>query len=489
MDMSSSVALQKSLGAYYTPDEVASTLVKWATRRSTDWLLDPACGDGRFLAEHAHSFGVERDHAGASLAASRAPHATIYVGDFFDWAGETNARFDCAAGNPPFIRYQRFAGEDREKALSLCRRLGARFTALSSSWAPFLVATASLLKPGGRLAFVVPAEIGHAPYAVPVIEYLAAHFDKICIVAVREKVFADLSEDVWLMYAEGFGGKTDRILFTADEAFVPEPAPPRRGHVISLNDWSRWNKRLRPFVLPTASREIYLHVRDSAESVKMREVARVGIGYVTGANDFFHLRPSEARLWGIPEQYLFPTVRNSRCLAEKILTSSTVTTWKKHDEPFLLLRLNAEQPLPLPVQDYLDSPGGRLARKTFKCRNRRPWYVVPDVRTPDAFLSYMSGVGPQLVANAAGCTCTNSVHVVELLGGWNLSDLRSMWEHPLTRLSCEIEGHPLGGGMLKIEPGEGSRIVLLRGNLELGRDALAAIEDGIVTARRWRHYE
>jgi adenine-specific DNA-methyltransferase len=34
----------------------------------------------------------------------------------------------------------------------------------------FLVTTASLLKQGGRLAFVVPAEIGHAPYAAPLVE-------------------------------------------------------------------------------------------------------------------------------------------------------------------------------------------------------------------------------------------------------------------------------------------------------------------------------
>ncbi len=487
--MSSGVALQKSLGAYYTPDEVASTLVSWAIRRSTDWLLDPACGDGRFLAEHAHSFGVERDHTGASLAASRAPHATIFIGDFFDWAAQTSARFDCAAGNPPFIRYQRFAGKDREKALSLCRRLGVGFTALTSSWAPFLVATANLLKPGGRLAFVVPAEIGHAPYAVPLIRYLVARFDRVCVVAVREKVFTDLSEDVWLLYAEGFGGNTDQILFTADEEFVARPTPPRCGQLITLEEWSTWNHRLRPFVLPRASREVYLSVRDSAESVAMRDVARVGIGYVTGANDFFHLRPSEARLWGISERYLLPAVRNSRCLPERVLTASTVRTWKDRDEPYLLLRLKAEEPLPPPIKDYLDSPGGRLARKTFKCRNRRLWYVVPDVRTPDAFLSYMSGVGPQLVANAAGCTGTNSVHVVELLDGWRLSDLTKMWDHSLTRLSCEIEGHPLGGGMLKIEPGESARITLPRSDLMLGRDAISAIEEGILAARRWRHYE
>jgi hypothetical protein len=141
------------------------------------------------------------------------------------------------------------------------------------------------------------------------------------------------------------------------------------------------------------------------------------------------------------------------------------------------------------VQDYLDSPGGLLARTAYKCRSRRPWYVVPDVRTPDAFLSYMSGVGPQLVANGAGCSCTNSVHVVDLLAGWSVAQLRTMWEHPVTRLSCEIEGHPLGGGMLKIEPGEGARIVLPCPELRLGPAAMEAVEQGVVTLRRWRHYE
>jgi SAM-dependent methyltransferase len=346
MDVASSVTLQKSLGVFYTPDGVAKTLVKWAVRRTSDWLLDPACGDGRFLAEHARGFGVDCDAVGATHALARAPQSTIHVGDFFAWAHETTARFDCAAGNPPFIRYQHFAGEDRENALSHCRKLGADFTALSSSWAPFLVVTASLLKPGGRMAFVVPAEIGHAPYSVPLIRFLTSHFSVVQLIAIREKVFTDLSEDVWLLYAEGYGAKTDRILLSEDPSFVPRRHPPTPSQTVSLRDWSKWNNRVRPFLLPAAAREVYLRVRDSSDSLQMRDVARVGIGYVTGANDFFHLRPSQARLWRIPDRCLLPTVRNSRALPPKMLTPAAVRAWMERDEPFLLLRLRADEPLP-----------------------------------------------------------------------------------------------------------------------------------------------
>ena len=64
----------------------------------------------------------------------------------------------------------------RKRALRLYAGPGAEFSGLTASWASFLVAAASLLKPGGRMAFVVPAAIGHAPYAAPLLDYLVGHF-------------------------------------------------------------------------------------------------------------------------------------------------------------------------------------------------------------------------------------------------------------------------------------------------------------------------
>ena len=165
---------RKNAGAFYTPESVVATLARWAVRDQMDRMLDPACGDGRFLACHRNSVGIDRDVGALHTARLRAPHARTYATDFFAWAAATDDRFDCAAGNPPFIRYQTFNGPTRAGALRLCTSLGASFSALTSSWAPFLVVTAALLKSGGRMAFVVPAEIGHAPYAAPLIDYLAS---------------------------------------------------------------------------------------------------------------------------------------------------------------------------------------------------------------------------------------------------------------------------------------------------------------------------
>lgn len=477
----------KALGAYYTPDDVVQTLVRWAVRSTQDRLLDPACGDGRFLVTHKNSVGVEEDPDAAAIVHSRAPGSLIHQGDFFRWAGKTVERFECAAGNPPFIRYQRFTGPVREQAIELCRRHGVRFTALTSSWAPFLVATASLLKSGGQLAFVVPAEIGHATYAIPLLAYLLDHFELVQVVAIREKLFPELSEDCWLLNCRGFGGKSSGVVLSKLESFHSMDQPPAAGELISVTAWVKWGCRLRPFLLAAATRDVYQAGSKSAACFRLGSVARIGIGYVTGGNDFFHLRPSLARGLGIPDRFLLPAVRNGRSLSGESITKKTVTDWRERDEPSFLLRLTGADSLPSTVRAYLDSPTGQNVRQGYKCRNRHPWYAVPDVQIPDAFLSYMSGESPLLVANAAGCAGTNSVHLVRLLGRTGVRRLQQLWRSQFAQLSCEIEGHPLGGGMLKMEPGEASRVLLRNGDFRTRHDR-QSIEDGIHEMRRWRHY-
>jgi len=479
---------RKERGAYYTPEAVVSTLLRWAVRDRADRLLDPSCGDGRFIVGHANSVGVEQDAAAAVLAETRAPQAKVHTAEFFSWAEEARERFDCAAGNPPFIRYQRFRGDVRGKALALCARLGAHFSGLTSSWAPFLVVAASLLRRGGRMAFVTPAEIGHAPYAVPLLEYLVRHFDYVHIIAVRSKLFPDLSEDCWLLYAEGFSGSTNEILFSAFETFSPTDRPPSEAKRISVSEWrSLWNCRLRPFLLPEKARTLYQIAAFDPMSGRLGQSASIGIGYVSGANDFFHLRPSQAERLRIPSDLLRPSVRNGRSLPSQNLTVATVGAWRRSDEPFLLLRLGKTHDVPSSVRAYLDSAEGLRAREAYKCRVRSPWYSVPGVETPDFFLTYMAGLSPSLVRNVAGCAGANSVHCVKLRDKSNIRHLTKAWRTAFTQLSAEIEGHPLGGGMLKLEPGEASQILIPPRSLWPTLDG-PEIRDAIRVMRRWRHY-
>ncbi len=479
---------RKRLGQVFTPEPVARTLVNWVIRREADRLLDPACGDGRFLACHRSSVGIEVDKDGIAVAQKRAPRARIHKSEFFVWALETCDRFDAAAGNPPFIRYQHFGGEIRERALKAAGKLGAKFSGLTSSWAPFIVVTASLLRPGGRMAFVVPAEIGHAPYAIPALTALCEHFEEVQVIAVREKLFPDLSEDAWLLFARGYGGHTNSLDLSIVDRFLPQAAPPRCTKRVSLKAWREAGYRLRKFLLCDQARAVYQDLSTRPGVVRFGEVASAGIGYVSGANDFFHLRPSQVRGYGIPEAVFRVTVRKAAQLPDVTVGQGTVRAWLRQDEPVLLLDLKGVTELSPSTRRYLASSMGRAVRRGYKCRNRHPWYVVPDVRAPDAFLSYMSGKRPALVRNDAGCVCTNSVHAVFRRSEWSIGSLQQAWSHPLVDLSCELEGHPLGGGMLKLEPREAGNIRLPLGTLKLESSEEVELNEAIREMRRWRHY-
>ncbi|WP_203561212.1 Eco57I restriction-modification methylase domain-containing protein [Jiella pacifica] len=479
---------QKQNGAYYTPGDAVHALIRWAVRSENDRLLDPSCGDGRFIAAHTKSVGIEQDVLSAAVAMQRAPGALVHEGDFFTWAANTPERFECAAGNPPFIRYQLFKGETRRRALDLCAGLGAAFSGLSSSWPLFLVATASLLKPGGRMAFVVPAEIGHAPYSAPLLEYLVTNFQRVQIVAVRSKLFPNLSEDCWLLYTEGYGGKTASIEFTALDQFAYSERPPQPDSIIPVSAWrSLWNRRLRPFLLSDPARELYGSLVVASGTRRFGDIASIGIGYVSGANDFFHLRPSEVKRWRIPPAFLHPSVRTSRALPPSRLTHSVIARWKREDAPMLLLRLQKDEQIPNSVKDYLKSEAAREAQQAYKCRTRDPWYSVPDVKVPDFFLSYMSGRQVGFVRNDAGCTCTNTLHAVKIRDREALPALLAFQKSALFQMSCEIEGHSLGGGMLKLEPGEASRIILPTPETIRKVDPVLVTE-AVTTLQEWRHY-
>jgi predicted RNA methylase len=481
----------KRHGQFFTPPEVAAALVRWAVRRNDDRILDPACGDGEFLMAHPNAVGCELDPQHASAARLRAPGAFVHGGDFFAWAEDTHERFDAIVGNPPFIRYQGFTGAIRERALRQAARFGAELSSLTSSWAPFVAASALLLRAGGRLAFVVPAEIGHAAYAVPLMEALCRSFERVTVIAIRDKIFPALSEDAWILYADGYGGSTETVQLVPLDRFDPCAEVPAGGPAVPLVSLRQVRGRLRRWLLPADVLAAYERLERSPHARRLGALARVSIGYVSGANNFFHLRPSSARRARIDERYLVPAVRRGGSLpAAATLTKRQVARWIADDEPVLLLRIRRdEKELPSAVRRYLNSEAGQEAREAYKCRVRCPWWSVPDVSIPDGFLAYMSGETPALVRNGAAATATNSVHVVTMREGMPFAAIQNVFNSPLTRLSCEIEGHPLGGGMLKLEPREAQRLLLSTSAID-GQVAAVApdLEHGITVMREWRGY-
>lgn len=476
----------KSMGAYYTDVQIADFLAWWAIRTPKETVLDPSFGAGVFLRSGSQRlvqlggqpknqvYGAEIDASVFHRVSDRlaAEHAldrkNLILADFFS-IDSADLKVDVALGNPPFIRYQRFTGEVRKKALSRCAAQGVRLPELCSSWAPFLVHTIAMLRPGGRLAMVLPMEVGHAQYARPVLEHIRLSFGTATFLTFRTKLFPGLNEDTVLLLAEDFG-KPPATFLWRDVSHPSELADMRAKDERPLSStWSldapavaSGSTRLIEYLIPEGARRLYHDLVRSGCAQQLGALADVGIGYVTGANDYFHLRPEQARQHRIPAEYLKPAIRRGRALSGLRLTSSDWQRAVEAEEAGLLLHIGKEQMLPKAIRRYIEDGEARNIHRGYKCRTRRPWYSVPHVYLPDAFLTYMSGAMPRLVANDAGVYAPNSLHILRLRPSTQIpSDaLPALWQTSLTRLSAEIEGHALGGGMLKLEPTEAESVLM-----------------------------
>jgi len=476
----------KELGAYYTDTRVADFLVWWAFRSGADTVMDPSFGDGVFLRAayrriasmngqpSEQLFGIEIDQdvwtkTRELLAAEfEAGPAALVLNDFFE-IEPSSQPVDAIVGNPPFIRYQRFSGQRRERALQRAAEQNVRLTKLASSWAPFLVHSIAMLKPGGRLGMVIPFEIGHATYAQPILAFLYTSFGCVTFLTFREKLFPQLSQDTLLILAEdkGAGGaqfqwrdlaRVDRLdSLMADGQLPLTETRPLEPVAITTGE-----ERLIEHFIPEEAHALYNELRRHNEVYRLGDLADVGIGYVTGANDFFHLSPTDAKAHQIPEEMLRPAVQRSGALLGLRFTQTDWRRAVKNGQAGYLLHINAQADLSENVRRYITAGEAQGVNTGYKCRNRSPWYSVPHVYQPDGFLSYMSGHRPSLVANEAGVVAPNTlnilrVHPLTMLSGESIA---AMWQTSLTRLSTEIEGHPLGGGMLKLEPAEASKVLV-----------------------------
>ena len=485
----------KALGAFYTDIQIADFLVWWAIRSSRDTVLDPSFGGGVFIRSACNRllslggnpeeqvFGVEMDSQVHSLISDKLrdefgiDQQNLLQRDFFDIEALPVNQVSAVVGNPPFIRYHRFNSEVRSRALSLATEKGVRLTQLSSSWAPFVIHSISRLKPGGRLAMVLPMEIAHASYALPVLQHLQDSFGKVTFLTFRKKLFPALSEDTLLLLAEErglhFSGFLHRDLAHAG---ILTERQTRVGYRIGGTQkvkpasLASGSERLVEYLLPKNTRELYQELKQLKAIKRLGDLVDVGIGYVTGANEFFHLSPKDARLRGIPNRFLRPAVRRGRALSGLRFTTDDWKAASETGQAGYLLAISRDAELPESVIEYLEYGKNQRVAETYKCRMRSPWYSVPHVYEPDAFLAYMSGGMPRLVANDAEVVAPNSLHVLRLHPHTSLStdSIAALWQTSLTRLSVEVEGHAMGGGMLKVEPTEAENCVLAGATLADG---------------------
>jgi tRNA1(Val) A37 N6-methylase TrmN6 len=506
------VEAARALGAFYTPAVLADPLCRWGVRQAGDTVFDPSCGEGAFLVratERLLGLGAEPRRlsdqiAGVELnarALSRARgallsrHPALRWGrlaqdDFFLFTQENLGRvhFDAVLGNPPFLRTQGRPPAAKRRALEVARACGVPLTADASAWAPFVAAAGAFVRPGGRLAMIVPREALFVNYTKPLLEALERRFARVNLVALDEYWFEGALVKVALLLAEGAGPGVLRLhearsLANLEELMEAAPsAVPAPSWV-----WSR---------LPEDSREAAAAALESPDLAPLTSLGTLSIGVVTGERDFFLLPDPRARELAIPPEYLVPALSKPSQLAGTTFTERDAEALAGSGEPCRLLAIPPDYAGGVMTLDaYLAEGQSHGIDRNYKCRTRKPWYALRRVLDPPhAFLGYLVKWRPRLAANEARVHSTNNLHRLWLARPWDryAGVIAAAAMSAPTMLSIELLGRIAAAGVLKIEPGDAPRILLahpkrLMAVRRVG-DRAAAIDGALREGRDWDAY-
>jgi adenine-specific DNA-methyltransferase len=471
---------QKLRGGYYTPVDLASFIARWVKEISPKTILEPSCGDGAFFQafnkvrgfSKAKITGFELDDEEAAKAKACAKeaglsNATIYNQDFLQWALEQmedgRPRFDAVVGNPPFVRYQYLPAPFQTTAEKVFRELALPFTKHTNAWVSFILASMAVLRPGGRLAMVVPAEIIHVTHAQSLRSYLGRECRRLVIIDPEELWFSDTLQGAVILLAEKRQSKAQKaqglgmysvkgrgfLALSPSEVFDTPQAI--NGKTVQ----GKWTRALLDF----ETRSLFDEMADHDEVFRFDEVAKVDVGIVTGANKFFLVDDNVVRRFNL-SKWAHPMFGRSDHCPGVIYDEAQHAANAANGKPTNFLWFEERgQKVDALAKAYIQRGEAEQLHTRYKCRVRSPWYTVPSVYSTEIGMLKRAHDTPRLIINRIGAYTTDTAYrirardvVAEKLVG--------NFINPLTALSAELEGRHYGGGVLELVPSEIERLAI-----------------------------
>lgn len=483
---------QKLRGGYYTPLDLATFIAQWVKEIKPERVLEPSCGDGAFFAalgkargfENTNVLGFELEEQEAAKAQQRAREsgltaATVQNADFLEWALDQfvggEEKFDAVVGNPPFIRYQYLPAQFQARAEQVFKQLNLRFTKHTNAWVPFILASMALLRPGGRLAMVVPAEIIHVMHAQSLRSYLGHECRRVVIIDPEELWFNDTLQGAVIVLAEkaqsGQPNEGLGILRVAGRDFLQRSPAEVFNAPQAMNGKTvegKWTRAL----LDHDTRTLLDEIQQLPQVHRFNDIAQVDVGIVTGANKFFLVPDETVREYGL-EKWAHPMFgRSEHCRGVIYDARQHAENADKGNPTNFLWFRETDAQIDAAAQAYIQQGELQDLHTRYKCRIRKPWYTVPSVYTTEIGMLKRSHDTPRLILNRLGAYTTDTAYRIRSLGV-EAEKLVGCFINPLTALSAELEGRHYGGGVLELVPSEIERLLIpLPENVDLDLQAL-----------------
>ena len=464
--------LLRQKGQFWTPPWLADVMARWVLLPGPARLFDPAVGPGTFFTAarragfHGQLAGFELDPSVLAMAREAGLNPgelqDVVVGDFL--APGASGAYPAIVSNPPYIRHHRLGRERKQQLRALAvRSLGFPLDGRTGLHVFFLLRCLEMLDPGGRLAFLLPADACEGVSSSRLWGRLTEQFrlDAVLTFAPGAAPFPGVDTNalvvllskrprretvIWLRVGEPDGAAILTVLRAAGEG--------GGGNGVSSH--------LRP-VIELVTTGLSRPPRcPASRGLPLSALARVMRGIATGANEFFFLTSRQIHERGLDRRFFHRAVGRTRDCPGDSLTRVDLEALDRAGRPTWLLCLEG-QPMaefPARLREYLELAEAQGLAHRRLLGTRRPWYRMERRLPPPLLFAYLGRRDCRFVANGAGV-----VPLTGFLCVYPRDDrpepVRRLWRalnHPATQANLAYVGKSYGAGAIKVEPRQLDRL-------------------------------
>ena len=455
-------------GQFWTPDWVADAMAAYALQSGSEILFDPGVGAGALLRAGRRQGkanlklrGREIDPAALIAASASGLSSEDMAGiELRDFALDPpREKFRSIVANPPYVRHHRLSETAKVSLHTFARDLiGRPIDGRAGLHVFFLLRCLSLLAPGGRLAFIVSADICEGVYARTLWSWIATRF--------RLDAVVTFAPD-----ATPFPGiDTNAILLLLQNAAPEDHFAWARVKEAETDALRRWVQEGRFDDATMDSLDVIRRtteegfatglsrapVADEGSQRCLGDFARVMRGIATGENEFFFMTPGRADELGIPRRYFVPAIGRMRDVQSEPFTRDDLQALEAAQRPTLLLSLEdrPREEFPPALQKYLEQGERSGVHQSTLIATRRPWYRMEHRTPPPFFFAYLGRRSVRFIRNqteAVPLTCLLCIYPYDA-SAENLERLWRVLSDPRTLANLRLVGKSYGDGALKVEP-------------------------------------
>jgi len=421
-------------------------MVKYVTNNSTPRrVFDPAIGAGAFFYA-AKSIEENIRFRGFEIDPKVVPDEIVKHVEFNDFMLTKIPHEGAIVCNPPYKRHHRLGRRYKDTLNRACSRIvGEKIDKRAGLHVYFLIKALSTLKEGGRLAFILPADVCEGKFADVLWRWISREY---------ELEYAIMFDDI----ATPFEADVNPIILMIKNS---PPTTFFRKVVCSAGDSNGLYSYINTARVSDGITVDRIRTIDAvkngltrngkqADGVPLGAFAHVQRGIATGANDFFHLTVEDAKRLRV-YKFTHTAVNRTRDVRGDVVTLRDIDYLIQQGRPTQLLYLSGNEKS-VSLDDYIQQgvKAGVNDRPLIKLRKK--WHIVERREPPDFLFTYLGRRNNRFILNKAGVIPLNTFHCVYVKSGISIKKIFAALNDKRTIRNIPYVAKSYGSGALKIEP-------------------------------------